>query len=282
MRQCPVCHAADITLKKHVDKFPIWSCNACGLFWVPDVSDADLQGFYENHYFAGTHDYGYADYVAAERVLRTNARQILGRIAGQTEPIGSEGRRLLDVGCAHGFLVDEASKCGFEAEGIDCSVEATRYARDVLGQKVFLGNLAAAHFPDEYFDAVTSIGSIEHFNDPINVVEEVARVSKKGATFVVTTLDTNFLMGLFRFKPPEHLYYFSRRNLSMLLDAKGFDVKSIGIYRASHVLGEVVGLLTKVLLGAWIDLDPVLARLPGRNLTVNLPNNEMIVIARKR
>lgn len=279
---CPVCQARSTAVAKVVEGFRVWKCSACGLFWVPGISDADLQGFYESEYFVGSHEYGYADYIATEAVLRANARSFLDIIARRLAASGRAGRRLLDVGCAHGFLVDEASKAGFDAEGVDCSVEAARYAREVLGQRVFLGGPRAARFVDATFDAVTSIGSIEHFNDPIAVVEEVARISRKGAVFVVTTLDTRFMMGLFRFKPPEHLYYFSRRNLSMLLQSRGFDIEHVGIYKASHTLGEVTGLLCKCLLGAWVDLDPLLARLPGRNLTINIPNNEMMIVARKR
>jgi SAM-dependent methyltransferase len=278
---CPICRNPDIAVTRRIDRFPIWKCPACKLYWVPDVSDTELQGFYEGQYFEGSHEFGYANYIAGEAILRANARRLLDVISRRLDATGHDTRRLLDVGCAHGFLVDEASKHGFDAEGVDCSTEAARYGREVLKQRIFLGGLSTAQFADASFDAVTSIGSIEHFNNPIDIVEEVARISKKGALFVITTVDTRFLMGIFRFKPPEHLYYFSRRNLSMLLEQKGFDVKSIGVYTASHVVGEVAGLVTK-LLCRWVDFDPLLAHLPGRNLSINLPNNEMLVVARKR
>jgi SAM-dependent methyltransferase len=278
---CPICRSAAIALAKIVEGFRIWRCGDCGLFWVPGVSDAELQGFYESEYFVGSHQYGYADYVATEHILRGNARSLLkfirrrGRVSG-------EAVRLVDVGSAHGFLVDEACKAGFDASGVDCSEEAVRYAQNVLGRKVTLGSLPQAGFPAASFDVVTSIGSIEHFNDPIAIVEEAARICKKGGLFVVTTLDTAFLTGIFRFKPPEHLYYFSRRNLSMLLDARGFEVEIASVYYARHAVGEIVGLAAKLLLGSIINLDPALAKLPLRNLSIALPNNEMLVVARRR
>lgn len=278
---CPVCDDTRVTVAKVVNRYQVWACAGCGLFWVPSVSDAELRGFYESDYFTGSHEFGYADYVATERVLRANAVQLLSIIR---EALGPHSRppTLIDVGSAHGFLVDEACKAGFEASGVDCSAEAVRYAREILGRKVRLGTLHEAHLPAASLDAITSVGSIEHFNDPIAIVEEVSRIAKPGAVFVITTVDTRFLSGIFRFKPPEHLYYFSRRNLTRLLEAKGFTVERASLYWSNHVLGEVAGLVSKLVFGSLIDLGPLLARLPLRDLSFKLPNNEMIVVARKR
>jgi SAM-dependent methyltransferase len=278
---CPVCHSPRVATAQVVNRYAIWKCLSCGLFWVPGVTDAELQGFYESDYFTGSHQFGYADYVATERVLRANAAQLLSIIRQVLGP-RSRPPTLIDVGSAHGFLVDEACKAGFEASGVDCSAEAVRYARETLGRKIQLGTLHEAHLPAASLDAITSIGSIEHFNDPIAIVDEVSRIAKPGAVFVITTVDTRVLGGIFRFKPPEHLYYFSRRNLTLLLNEKGFTVERASLYWSNHVLGEVAGLVSKLVFGSTIDFGPLLARLPLRNLSFKLPNNEMIVVARKR
>jgi hypothetical protein len=88
-------------------------------------------------------------------------------------------------------------------------------------------------------------------------------------------------MGIFRFKPPEHLYYFSRDNLSLLLKSKGFTVELLIGYTAYHVFGEALGLLCKALFGRWFDTDRVVGRFPFRHALIKVPNNEMLVVARK-
>ena len=217
------------------------------------------------------------------RFQRLNARRLLVAIAKHSFVDGGLAKtKLLDLGCAYGFLVDEACKAGADAGGVDYSMDACRYAQSVLGRRVTQGTLHAANFPASHFDAVTSVGSIEHLNNPVAVVEEVARITKPGGLFVVTTLDTKSLIRIFRFKPPEHLFYFSHYNLSLLLNSNGFTVESLKAYRASHALGEALGLLSTALLGPRINIQPLIERLPWKNMTLELPNNEMLIVARRQ
>jgi 2-polyprenyl-3-methyl-5-hydroxy-6-metoxy-1,4-benzoquinol methylase len=280
---CPVCHSSRCATKKTVSKYTIWECRDCGLFWVPGVGEAELADFYSSAYFSGSQEFGYGDYLKTEKVQRLNAVNLLGTIANHSRANGGLAKsKLLDVGCAYGFLVDEACKAGAEAEGVDYSESASRYAQTVLGRKVTLGNLHAINFPAEHFDAVTSVGSIEHLNDPVAMVEEIARITKPGGLFVVTTLNTKSLIRIFRFKPPEHLYYFSHRSLALLLESKGFAVESVKAYLANHALGEAVGLLLKALFGPRINIKPLIKRMPWKQMNLPLPNNEMLMVARKR
>ena len=274
---CPICGSADTGVSRVVARFQIWKCSQCKLLWVPALDPSVLRGFYEREYFAGSQEYGYADYLATESVQRSNARLILKRLSKHRAPATG---RLLDVGCAHGFLIDEACKSGLDAEGVDYSVEAANYAQRHLGRRVFVGGVHDARYPANHFDVVTSIGSIEHFSNPIEVVEEVARICKPTGLFLITTIDT--CLKLFRLKPPEHLFYFSRHNLRRLLRDKGFDVEFLSIYRATHAVGEVLGLLSKLALGSRLNIDPLIARLPFQHATISLPNNEMLIVARKR
>jgi 2-polyprenyl-3-methyl-5-hydroxy-6-metoxy-1,4-benzoquinol methylase len=281
MPACPVCHSNRTRIGTTRDPYTVWRCEACGLFWVPGVSDAELEAFYDQHYFQGSQEFGYANYVETEGTQRTNARRLLGVIARHSRA-GPETIRMLDVGCAYGFLVDEACKAGVRAEGVDYSVDACRHARSVLGRNVMQGTLHAADFPSGQFDAVTSVGSIEHLNDPVAMVEEVARITKPGGLFLVTTLDTKAVIRIFRFKPPEHLFYFSRHNLSLLLNDNGFTVEHVEAYWANHALGEALGLLSRALLGSRINLQGLIERMPWGNVSLKLPNNEMLMVARRR
>jgi 2-polyprenyl-3-methyl-5-hydroxy-6-metoxy-1,4-benzoquinol methylase len=281
--QCPICHSHNSKVEKIVGHYSILKCQDCSLFWVPGVTDAELSGFYEREYFTGSHNHGYADYLKGEHIHRLNARRILKTALEYLRPkIDVANVKLLDVGCAYGFLVDEACKASFEGEGVDFSVDGSRYAVDTLGLEVHLGSVDSAHYSSEYFDVVTSIGSIEHLSDPIGFVKEAARISKKGGLFIITTIDTKRLAGLFRFKPPEHLYYFSRTNLPILLDANGFNVEKLEGYKSTHALNEALGLLLKAIFGDRIDLDLLLKKLPLKNIFLTMPNNEMLVVARKR
>jgi len=261
----------------------VWACGQCGLYWVPNVTDDELVRFYVGSYFRGGHEFGYIDYTRSEQIHRLNARSLLREVASfLPKPGVLSGQNLCDVGCAYGFLVDEASRAGMRAEGVDYSAETCDYARTTLGCRVFHGALKDAGYPANHFDVVTVIGSIEHFADPVGTVAEIQRICKPGGLMVITTVDTRAFFGVFRFKPPEHLFYFSRSNLPLLVRKMGFDVVKLTGYMARHNLGEALGLLSKALFGPRLPIEDFIRRSPLGSAWLKLPNNEMLLIARRR
>src|SRR4051794_16926066 len=85
-----------------------------------------------------------ARYLDEEPGRRKTARRLLRLIP--------ERGRLLDVGCGHGLLLDEARMAGFEVEGLELSREAAAYARGQLGLTVHEHTLEE-HKSDPY-DAI--------------------------------------------------------------------------------------------------------------------------------
>lgn len=282
MSDCPICQAVNGSIYKIVDGYPVWRCRNCDLYWVPDVSDEVIAEFYSGQYFRGDHDTGYGDYLSTEKAQRLSARLLLDTIRTRSHRRSAATTKLIDVGCAHGFLVDEAVKAGFDAEGIDVSEEAGAYARNKLGLRIAHGTLHSAGVPSDTFDVATSIGSIEHLNNPIAVATEIHRVLKPGGLLVITTVDTGSRVG-FRLKPPEHLFYFSRANIGHMLEGIGFDVDLARSYSPYHIVGETLGLITIGVLGKRANpIARLLKVLPGSRLCLRFPVNEMLVVARKR
>lgn len=87
------------------------------------------------------------------------------------------GMRLLDVACGEAQLSRAAGDWGLEAHGVDFSVVALRRGeRD--SQRTMLGVADGESLPyaEGTFDRVTSIGSLEHYEDPIRGAAELGRV----------------------------------------------------------------------------------------------------------
>lgn len=273
---CPLCQSMRSKIEKDIKAYRVWKCLECGLYWVPQIDEWQAETFYTADYFQGEVERGYSNYPANERNHRLNARQILRLLSGHAKNKG----RLLDIGCAYGFMVHEACMAGWEAEGVEPCHAAQDYAVSQLGVKVAKGPLVEAKFPSGSFDAITLIGTIEHLADPVAVVKEVSRVIKEGGLFVITTMDTMRIMP-FRIKPPEHLYYFSRDNIARLLRANGFTVERRKPYFAYRSIMEFLGLVMYVLIGdRHINPEPLLQRLHWMG-SFKLPTNEMLLIARK-
>jgi len=92
------------------------------------------------------------------------------------------GDRVLDVGCAKGFLVkDLADVCpGLEVYGLDISEYALTHAHGDVAGRVLRGSCDKLPFGDRVFDAVICINTI-HNLEPIrsaDAIRELQRVSK--------------------------------------------------------------------------------------------------------
>src|SRR5207244_12159191 len=100
-------------------------------------------------------------YLAEETGRRATAGRLLDRI-GAFVPSG----RLLDIGCGHGLLLDEARRRGYDAVGLELSRAAARHAREVLSLEVREITLEGFEDPGS-FDVVVLADVLEHLDDPI-------------------------------------------------------------------------------------------------------------------
>lgn len=98
------------------------------------------------------------------------------------------GKDVLDIGCgAAGKSMYYASLGAKTVTGMDVvpyyEAEATALAETLGFSDVFrfvLGDAAHMDFPDESFDVIVMNDAMEHVDDPMGVLNEAARVLKKG------------------------------------------------------------------------------------------------------
>lgn len=135
---------------------------------------------YGEMYFDGPRDYGYGGYRYDGRWIPV-AKDIVEHFA--LKP----GDRVLDVGCAKGFLVkDLMIACpGLETFGLDISEYAIHYSEPEVIGRLHLGSADQLPFPDNSFDCVISLNTIHNFkrHRAVMAIKEIQRVSK-GKSFV--------------------------------------------------------------------------------------------------
>jgi SAM-dependent methyltransferase len=168
-----------------------------------------------------------ADYVDEEAGQRETARRVLARIEARAPAAGP--RRLLDLGCWVGFLLDEARAAGWEVTGVEPSVFASAYARDRLGLDVRTEDLLAAELPVGAFTAVVLGDVIEHLPDPGEALDRIAALLAPRGVLALMLPDGGSrlarAMGARWWSViPTHVQYFTRRSLATLLDRHGFAV----------------------------------------------------------
>ena len=224
----------------------------CGLLWLnPMPSREDVHRVYETYYthaaparragalsrllaaakrgYVANH-FGY-EAAGLDRALGLLAWLYPGRPAELDFSVlwlhsGKRGR-LLDVGAGSGWLIENMSALGWEAEGLDFDAHAVELAR-ARGLTVHQGGLLEAGFEPESFDAVTMSHNIEHVHDPVAWLAEVRRILRPGGRLALATPNTgSYLHRRFRehwfpLEPPRHLHLFNRQSLDAVLRKAGF------------------------------------------------------------
>jgi SAM-dependent methyltransferase len=96
-------------------------------------------------------------------------------------PLDSASLSLLDIACGQGFFLEAAEQqtTAMRLEGIDFSpVGLAKASERVRRARLTEGSAYALPHPDESFDYVTNLGSLEHFTRPVDALREMGRVLK--------------------------------------------------------------------------------------------------------
>ena len=231
------------------------------LYGTP-VSKRENIALYEKKYFVNDNPKGgYTNYFEG---MKINRKTFADRLAKIEKRIGGKGR-LLDVGCALGECLVEASRLGWkQAEGVELSSFASIFAKK-RGLKVTRGTLSSK-FKSNYYDVVTYQDVIEHIPNPVAELKKAYRVLKPGGIIYLVTPNIggywSKILGpkWYHYKPGEHISYFGPRSIKLTLENAGFvntescrtyHVLSIGYilsrmkYYSRFVFGSVLILVQK-------------------------------------
>jgi 2-polyprenyl-3-methyl-5-hydroxy-6-metoxy-1,4-benzoquinol methylase len=254
---------------------PIVECTSCGFIYQNPQPDPDsLLGAYED-----VVDLRYEE--EREGRVHTFARAI-----AELEEFVPAGC-LLDVGSHVGVSVEVARERGWNAQGVEPSRWAASMAAN-RGLPVTCGTLA--DLPKEVgdLDAVTIWDVIEHLADPSAELRRVHRLLRPGGVLAISTMDVDARVArlLGRNWPwymQMHLFYFSRKTLSRLVEQAGFEVVEIRrhrrVVRVAYLISRLerrAGPLSSMLRGLADAIG-----LSERLVTVDL-GDIITLFARKR
>lgn len=102
--------------------------------------------------------------------------------------------RILDVGCAGGYLMRFLEKMGFgEISGIDISDSAVAICKKKGVKNVMTADCTKTSFKNSMFDIVTAIDILEHVKDEKAALNEWRRILKKNGRLIVFAPAFTFL-----------------------------------------------------------------------------------------
>ncbi len=247
----------------------LYACERCGTVQQPSLPGGEaLLDLYR-----AMHDEHYLDEEAGRRRTARRLLRLLPR-----------GRRLLEVGCGHGLLLDEARKAGFEVEGLELSRDAAAHARQALGLRVHERTLAE-HSGGRY-DAIVLADVIEHLDDPLAALDRCVSLLAPGGSLCLVTPDpasrTARLAGARWWGYlPAHTYLLPRATLRALLRERGLELTADKSLVRSFTLRYWMAGLAERGGGLGAAVTAIQRLVPRRaRLSLSL-GDETVLVARK-
>jgi SAM-dependent methyltransferase len=257
--------------------YSINCCQGCGLLLSnPVLNDARVKQLYEQ--------------AEATNVIEGEEENVRRTMAGYYQLVRPylPGRtRMLDVGCDMGFLLDVASRDGFEElHGIEPNPTARVVAEGVPGAVISEKFYEDQDYPPESFDLITLIHVLDHVFDPREVVERALGHLRPGGILLAVVHNVRSLLGRvlgerFPVFNLYHHYFFSKQTLRGLCESVGYEVPDVVSTRNCYSLRFFVHKLPGVprfLKGA---VCRTLSAAGLGSLALNLPIGNIGVIARR-
>jgi len=236
---CILCGSSSSRLLSIQKSWPVVRCRECGLVYLSErPAEQALTEMYSKSYYEDG-DVGYRGYIktfeefndAFMKIFSRRHKDLL-RHAG--------GKRLLEIGCAYGFLLDYLRKREWDVTGVEISPLSSEYARTELGLDVYTGDIESIDLKHHSFDVILMLDVLEHLHRPFAALARIKELLSPGGILVVQCpwelyhweeIMEALLRGR---KPgtiepdsvPAHLYYFQPRTLEALLEKGGFNVHS--------------------------------------------------------
>jgi SAM-dependent methyltransferase len=118
-------------------------------------------------------EYGY-DSADLARRGRERAAEVLGLTGA------AAARTCLEIGCWDGMVSCALQQAGMQATAVDNRADGFDARASRAGVRLLRADAAGLQFESESFDVVFSYDTFEHLADPERVLQEAARVTRKG------------------------------------------------------------------------------------------------------
>lgn len=269
----PVCVSHDFVPVCEKSGWKIVRCPHRDLSMVNPRRKGASEIYTSDSYFSS--DDFYYDYVGNKAAYQEGFRRKLQVIRTCQPRLG----RLLDVGAAYYFFMEEANRFGFESSGVELAPSAARHARQ--HGEVFEKPLNSLEIPHK-FSVITFIDSLEHFDDPFAGLRRAWKMLDDDGivAVMVPNIDSRFarFMGnkWHLLLPEEHLFYFSPISIKVIMEKAGFTVEHLG----TGGYGRSAAEIARVFLRGKASTPPTIEQMLKKvSLYINL--GDLFAIGRK-
>ena len=175
----------------------------------------------------------YRDDTRWEHRVAKSSRQLKYLLANATSR-SIPATKILDIGCAGGYVLEAAKRMGLEAWGIDISAAAVEWCRQ-QGYQADVGLMDKLPYADGFFTHIIMKHVLEHDIGLADNLREIARVSRSGTRLYIAVPERAYWKNNKHCNRLDqltsgHYLHFNHRSLVAALGKNGWDVVLAGKY----------------------------------------------------
>jgi SAM-dependent methyltransferase len=190
----------------------------------------------------------------------------------------------LEIGCSNGFFIEELLAQGFQdVMGCEPSREAKEQASPLIKDKIHSGFFNKELYPDNSFDLICIFQTIDHFSDPLDILETCYAKLRKGGVLYAILHNVDALQAkILGEKSPiidvEHIYLFNPLSIQLAVEQVGFKTVECfpvkNSYPMKYWMKHVPVFFPKV-------LSSILSSIGLNNLRIPVRAGNMGIVAQK-
>ncbi|MEO8770384.1 MAG: class I SAM-dependent methyltransferase [Ferruginibacter sp.] len=237
-KNCPVCKsdaiqlafsAKDFTVTK--EDFLIWKCGNCTAMFTQDIPSQEEIGKYyqsENYISHSDTQEGFINKLYHRIRKRTLAKK-MQLVKNETS---LQAGTILDVGCGTGAFLNTMQQAGWKITGLEPDEGARKTAQSLYNIQP-LPSPQIFELPQNTFDAITAWHVMEHVHQLHEYVDQLKKIiSQNGKIFIAVPNYTShdaahYAAHWAAYDVPRHLYHFSPKSMSVLMEMHGMKVEKI-------------------------------------------------------
>lgn len=242
--------------------YRIMDCNTCLRRFAVINNTADhLSRVYDDDYFFDGKS-EYANYLDDKDILFKYGVRYSKIVGKYTNP-----GKILDVGCAAGFILKGFTSNGWTGEGIEPNATMAAYGKKELNMDIHVGSLEDFK-TDQKYDLITMIQVIGHFFDMNKSMENISHLLNKNGLVVVESWNMKSLVARIfgknwhEYSPPGVINWFSDESLKKMFETHGFVLIDSGYPIKKIKLKHALSIIRKRVPDFWFK-DKIFSFLSG-------------------